>query len=131
MSNSQIKPPLPPDVGSYAHQPHSASGMLLGPILSFLGLLGWCMLILAGLLIWKDYQPEQDVLALHLIGGGLLSVVLTLVIGAVSCTLAVIGLILSLVSAARHVSVLSVAGIVAGLLGLSPVVWVIYKFATA
>ena len=104
-------------------------GRWLGAILAGLGAVGWGMVALGLNQIWGSYDPEVDVLGIHLIGGGIAAVALVLIGGAASCTLAVVGGLLSLgrLLRARRLDGPVAAGLGMAALVLAPLAWVVFR----
>lgn len=95
-----------------------------GPILSVLGLLGWAVVAVLIRLIWKDYNPDFDVMGVNLFAGGIASAVVVLVGGAISVTMSGIGLLISASLIPRRAYIPAAIGMIAGVLGLAPLIFV-------
>lgn len=110
-----------------------ASNERLGPILSALGLIGWIMVGLILRLIWSSYDETTDILLLQLVTSSLASVLVLFAGGAASLTLSVVGGLIcaTQIFVRRVFDRWAIFGVVASMVGLSPIVILGVKLLSA
>ncbi|MEW4567600.1 hypothetical protein AB1L88_06995 [Tautonia sp. JC769] len=123
----------PDDLTPAGGTPRVVSRERLGPMLSALGLVGWLMIGLTLRLIWSGYDESTDVLLMQGITSSLASVLVVIGGGAASLTLSAIGGLIcgTRLIVHRLVDRWTIIGLIASLVGFTPVALFVVKLFTA